>query len=98
MLLKKDRDADKIDCDDNDASELQTGIDALMLKKNRRLTNEHRFSYAEEKAKIPSRKEISKILNVIMAKFDAEGSEKQQQLAKTNEHGFILIQSMYQCF
>jgi len=56
------------------------------------LTNEHRFNYAEERAQIPKK------FNVTMAKFDAEGSEEQQQLAKANEHGFILIQSMYQCF
>ena len=39
-----------------------------------------------------------KNFGVIVAKFDAEGSEKQPLLAKTNGHGFILIQRMYQRF
>ena len=39
-----------------------------------------------------------KIFDVIVAKFDAEGSEKQPLLAKTNGHGFILVQRMYQRF
>lgn len=71
MQLKKDRGADKNDCDENDVSELQTSIDALMLEM--RLENKHRLNYAEENItdSITYRDIKNFIFDVIVAKFDA---------------------------
>ena len=71
MQLKKDRGADKNDCDENDVSELQTSIDALMLEM--RLENKNRLNYAEENItdSITYRDIKNFIFDVIVAKFDA---------------------------
>lgn len=71
MQLKKDRGADKNDCDENDVSELQTSIDALMLEM--RLENKHRLNYAEENItdSITYRDIKNFIFDMIVAKFDA---------------------------
>ena len=71
MQLKNDRGADKNDCDENDVSELQTSIDALMLEM--RLENKHRLNYAEENItdSITYRDIKNYIFDVIVAKFDA---------------------------
>ena len=83
---------------ENDLSKLQTRIDALMLEKNRRLADEHRFNCAKEKSQIPSRIEISKIFDVIVAKFDLKVPQSRSCLQSKNEHGFIQIQRMYHRF
>ena len=67
MQLKKDQGADKNDCDENDVSELQTSIDALMLEM--RLENKHRLNYAEEN--ITDSITYRDFFDVIVAKFDA---------------------------
>ena len=71
MQLKKGRGADKNDCDENDVSELQTSIDALMLEM--RLENKHRLNYAEENItdSITYRDIKNFIFDVIVAKFEA---------------------------
>ena len=69
-----------------------------MLEKNRRLANEHRFSCAKEKSQISSRIEISKILDVIVVKFDLKVPKSSSCLQNKNEHDFILIQRMYHRF
>mmetsp|Transcript_8251 Transcript_8251/g.10473 ORF Transcript_8251/g.10473 Transcript_8251/m.10473 type:complete len:101 (-) Transcript_8251:325-627(-) len=79
-------------------SELQTRIDALMLEKNLRLGNKHRFSCAKEKSQIPSRIEISKVFDVIVVKFDLKVPKSSSCLQSKNEHDFILIQRMYHRF
>lgn len=70
MQLKKDQGADKNDCDENDVSELQTSIDALMLEM--RLENKHRLNYAEENITDSiTYRDIKKKFDVIVAKFDS---------------------------
>ena len=49
-------------------------------------------------SQIPSRIEISKIFNVIVAKFDLKVPKSSSCLQSKNEHGFILIQRMYHRF